>query len=92
MGVTMIKNDQGEKVDTRIVTEWRMWIDYRKLNKTTRKDYFPLSFIDQMLERLAKHSHFCFLDGYLGFFQIPFHLDDQEKTIFTCPYTTFSYQ
>ena len=71
---------------------WRMCIDYRKLNKATHKDHFPLPFIDQMLERLAKHSHFCYLDGYSGFFQIPIHPDDQEKTTFTCPYGTFAYR
>ena len=69
-----------------------MCIDYRKLNKATRKDHFPLPFIDQMLERLAKHSHYCYLDGYSGFFQIPIHPDDQEKTTFTCPYGTFAYR
>jgi Reverse transcriptase (RNA-dependent DNA polymerase) len=69
-----------------------MCIDYRKLNKATRKDHFPLPFIDQMLERLAKHTHFCYLDGYSGFFQIPIHPSDQEKTTFTCPYGTFAYR
>src|SRR3954447_12387708 len=69
-----------------------MCIDYRKLNKATRKDHFPLTFIDQMLERLAKHSHYCYLDGYSGFFQIPIHPDDQEKITFTCPYGTFAYR
>ena len=44
-----------------------MVIDFRKLNKATRKDHYPLSFIDQMLERLSKPTHFCFLDGYSGF-------------------------
>jgi hypothetical protein len=69
-----------------------MCIDYRKLNKATRKDHFPPPFIDQMLERLAKHSHFCYLDGYFGFFQIPIHPNDQEKTTFTCPFSTFAYR
>ncbi|CAN6542537.1 unnamed protein product [Malus baccata var. baccata] len=50
-GVTAIKNDENELVPTRIQTGWRVCIDYRKLNATTRKDHFPLPFIDQMLER-----------------------------------------
>ena len=91
-GVTVITNTKGESVAQRTQTGWRMCIDYRKLNKATRKDHFPLPFIDQMLERLAKHSHFCYLDGYSGFFQIPIHPDDQEKTTFTCPYGTFAYR
>ncbi|CAA7014737.1 unnamed protein product [Microthlaspi erraticum] len=45
-----------------------------------------------MLERLANHQYYCFLDGYSGFFQIPIHPDDQEKTTFTCPYGTYAYR
>ena len=44
-----------------------MCIDFRKLNKATKKDHYPLLFIDQMLERLSKNTHFCFLDGYSCF-------------------------
>ena len=69
-----------------------MCIDYRKLNKATKKDHFSLPFIAEMLERLANHSFFCFLDGYLGYLQIPIHLDDQSKTTFTCPYGTYAYR
>ena len=91
-GMTVIKNARDELISTRTVTGWRMCIDYHRLNQATRKDHFPLPFIDQMLERLARHSFFCYLDGYSGFFQIPIHPDDQEKTTFTCPYGTFAYR
>ena len=69
-----------------------MVIDFRKLNKATRKDHYPLLFIDQMLERLFKHTHFCFLVGYSGFSQILVSQPDQEKTTFTCPFGTFAYR
>jgi hypothetical protein len=62
------------------------------LNKATKKDHFPLPSLDEMLERLANHAYFCFLDGYSGFMQIPIHPDDQHKTTFTCPYGTFAYR
>nr|GEW06034.1 reverse transcriptase domain-containing protein [Tanacetum cinerariifolium] len=52
-GMTVIKNDENKLVPTRLVTGWRVCIDYRKLNEATRKDHFPLPFMDQMLERLA---------------------------------------
>ena len=91
-GMTVIKNEHNELIPTRTVTGWRMCIDYRKLNKATRKDHFPLPFIDQLLERLAQHSFFYYLDGYYGFFQIPIHPEDQEKTTFICPDGTFSYR
>ncbi|CAM8929737.1 unnamed protein product [Rhodiola kirilowii] len=90
-GMTGVKNDKNELIPTRTFTGWRMCIDFRKLNKATKKDHFPLPFIDQMLERLAKHDYFCYLDGYSGFFQIPIHPQDQEKTTFTCLYGTFAY-
>ncbi|GJS02094.1 reverse transcriptase domain-containing protein [Tanacetum coccineum] len=71
---------------------WRVCIDYRKLNEATRKDHFPLPFMDQMLERLARNQYYCFLDGFSGYFQIPIDPKDQEKTTFTCPYGTFAYR
>ena len=74
------------------MTGWRVCIDYRKLNTATRKDHFPLPFIDQMLDRLARHPHFCFLDGYSGYNQISIAPEDQEKTTFTCLYGTFAFK
>lgn len=87
-----MKNEKNELIPIRTVTGWRVYIDYRKLNDATRKDHFPLPFIDQMLERLAGHSHYCFLDGYSGYNQIPVAPEDQEKTTFTCSYGTFAYR
>jgi hypothetical protein len=69
-----------------------MCIDFGILNKVTKKDHYPLPFMDQMLERLSKHSHFCYLDGYSVFSQILVHKDDQEKTTFTCPFDTFAHR
>ena len=63
-----------------------------KLNKATKKDHFPLPFIDEMLEQLTNHSFFYFLDGYSGYHQILIHPDDQSKTTFTCPYGTYAYR
>ena len=91
-GFTVIRNEKNELIPTRTVTRWRVCIDYRKLNTTTRKDHYPLPFIDQMLDRLAKRPHYCFLDGYSSYNQIAIALEDQEKTTFTCPYGTFSFR
>ena len=90
-GITVVPNDKNELILQRIVTGYRMVIDFRKLNKATRKDHYPLPFIDQMLERLSKHTHICFLDGYYGLSQIPVSQADQEKTSFTCPFGTYAY-
>ena len=91
-GMTVIKNEKNELIPTRTMTGWRICIDYRKLNKATRKDHFPLPFIDQMLDKLAGHQYYCFLDGYSGYNQIAIAPEDQEKTTFTCPYGTFAFR
>ena len=88
----MVQNDKGEDVSTRLTTSWRVCINYRKLNAVTKNDHFPLSFIDQVLERVSRHLFYCFLDGYSGYFQIEIDLEDQEKTTFTCPFGTFAYR
>ena len=64
---TVIRNEKNELIPTRTVTGWRVCIDYRKLNTAIRKDRYPLPFIDQMLDMLLGHSHYCFLDGYSGY-------------------------
>nr|GEX39718.1 reverse transcriptase domain-containing protein [Tanacetum cinerariifolium] len=70
-GFTVVENEENELIPTRLVTGWRVCIDYRKLNDVTRKDHFPLPFMDLMLERLVGNEYYCFLDGFSGYFQIP---------------------
>ena len=88
VGVTVTMNEKGEEIQTRLPTKWRVYIDYRKLNSATKKDHFPLPFMDQM----TRSNYFCFLDGYSGYNQMAIHPDDQEKTTFTCPFDTFAFR
>ncbi|RDX94455.1 Retrovirus-related Pol polyprotein, partial [Mucuna pruriens] len=90
-GMIVMRNQHDELVPMRIHNTWRVCIDYRRLNQVTRKDHFPLSFIDQVLEKLAGKSHYCFLDGFSGYMQIHIAPEDQHKTTFTCPFGTFAY-
>nr|GEW73756.1 reverse transcriptase domain-containing protein [Tanacetum cinerariifolium] len=91
-GMTVVENEDNELIPTRLVTGWRVCIDYQKLNDATRKDHFLLPFVDQMLKRLAGNEFYCFLDGFFEYFQIPIDPQDQEKTTFTCPYGMFAYR
>ena len=90
-GMTVVKKDKNEIISTRTGIRWRVCIDYRKLNKATRKDHFPLPFIDKMLDRLAGHAFYCFFDGYSGYNQIIIAPEDQEKTTFRCPYGNYAF-
>ncbi|GJR60036.1 hypothetical protein Tco_1502198 [Tanacetum coccineum] len=67
-GMTVVKNDENDLIPTRLVTGWRVCIDYRKLNEATRKDHFPLPFMDQMLERLAGKPILLFPRWLFGLF------------------------
>ncbi|GJR63893.1 reverse transcriptase domain-containing protein [Tanacetum coccineum] len=67
-GMTVVENEDNELIPTRLVTGWRVCIDYLKLNDATRKDHFPLPFMDQMLERLGEMNtiekcHFMVKEG-----------------------------
>ncbi|RDX68938.1 Retrovirus-related Pol polyprotein from transposon 17.6, partial [Mucuna pruriens] len=76
-GMTVTKNQHDELVPLRIQNSWR--------------DHFPLPFIDQVLEKLAGKSHYCFLGGFSGYMQIHIAPEDQHKTTFTYPFGTFAY-
>ena len=88
----VIMNSKNELIPTRTVTEWRICMDYHKLNAATKKDHFPLSFIHEMLDKLARNELFYFLDGYSSYNQIMIALEDQEKKTFTYPYGTFAFR
>ena len=91
-GMTVIKKENNDLFPIRAMSRWRIFIDYRKLNKATRKDQCPLPFTDQMLDRLEGHEFYCFLDGYSGYNQIVIAPKDQEKTTFTTLMVLFHFE
>jgi hypothetical protein len=88
----VVENAARELIPQCTTTGWRVCIDYQKLNSHIRNDHFPLPFIDQILERLASQSYYCFLDGYSRYNQVAIDPQDQEMTKFTCPFGTFAYR
>jgi hypothetical protein len=72
--------------------KWRICVDFQELNKATHRDYFPLPFIDQVLDTLSRKKYFSFLDGFSGYNQIQIAPEDQEKATFTCPWGTYTYR
>ena len=91
-GITTVHNEKGEEIPTRLTTGCRVCIDYRRLNEVTRKDHFPLPFMDQLMERISSYTFYCFLDGYSGYFQIEIAAEDKEKTTFTFSFGTYAYR
>ena len=76
----------------KVTRKWHICVDFRELNKATLKDYFPLPFIDQVLDTFSGKKYFSFLDGYTRYNQILIAPKDQDKTTFTCPSGPFSYR
>jgi hypothetical protein len=72
--------------------KWRICVDFQELNKSTHRDYFPLPYIDQVLDTLSGKKYFSFLDGFSGYNQIKIAPEDQENTTFTCPWGTYAYR
>jgi hypothetical protein len=72
--------------------KWRICVDFRELDKATYRYYFPLPFIDQLLDTLFGKIYFSFLDEFSGYNQIQISPEDQEKTKFTCPWGTYAYR
>ena len=67
----------------------RVCVDYRKLNAATVTDAFPLPFTDGILDAVARHEIYSFLDGFSGYNQVRMHPDDPEKTTFVIEWGVF---
>jgi ribonuclease HI len=71
--------------------EIRLCVDFRDLNKFSKKDNYPLPKMEHLLQRILGATVMSFIDGFLGYNQIYVHPDDQEKNAFTTPWGTFMY-
>ncbi|KAK1649138.1 hypothetical protein QYE76_066943 [Lolium multiflorum] len=71
-GMTVVPNDNDELIPQRIVVGYRMCIDFRKVNKVTKKYHYPLPFIDQMLERCMSAIFHGFCESIVEVFMDDF--------------------
>ncbi|KAK1662716.1 hypothetical protein QYE76_050875 [Lolium multiflorum] len=71
-GMTVVPNDNDELIPQRIVVGYRMCIDFQKVNKVTKKDHYPLPFIDQMLERCMSAIFHGFCESIVEVFMDDF--------------------
>nr|GEV64669.1 DNA-directed DNA polymerase [Tanacetum cinerariifolium] len=79
-GFAVVENKDNELIPTCLVTGWSVCIDYQKLNEATRKDHFPLPFMDQMLERL-EGNQLCNAPGTFQRCMMAIFHDMIEKTM-----------
>lgn len=91
-GITVVSNESNELIPTRSVNEWTVFLDYYKLNKTTREDNFHFLLLTRCLKKIGRTWVFCILDGYFDYNQIVVAPKDKEKTTVTCPYGTFAFR
>jgi hypothetical protein len=89
-GLTVVKNEKNELISQRTVTRWRIYIDYRKLNKATNNDHSPTVHCRDARE-VSKSRLFLLSLWILGVHANSHSPDDQHKTTFTCHYGTFAY-
>ncbi|XP_069143395.1 uncharacterized protein [Solanum lycopersicum] len=91
-GMIVVPNEKNDLIPMRSVAGCRVCMDYRSLKAWTKKDHFPMPFMDLMLDRLTGKGWYCFLHCYSGYNQISIAPQDQEKTTSTCPYGTFAFK
>lgn len=70
VGMTVVPSENNDLVTIHLVMRWRVCMNYHNLNLWTEKDYLPMTFMDEMLDRLAGKGWYYFLDGYSVFNQI----------------------
>jgi ribonuclease HI len=71
--------------------EIRLCVDFRNLNRSSRKDNYPLPNMEHILQRVTGTSRISMIDGFFGYNQISVMPEDREKTTFTTPWGTFMY-
>jgi hypothetical protein len=71
--------------------EIRLCVDFRNLNRSSKKDNYPLPKMEHILQRVTGASRISMIDGFSGYNQISVLPEDREKTTFTTPWGTFMY-
>ena len=67
-------------------------MDFQDLNKACLKNEFPLPNVDILVDAVASHEHFSFMDGYSKHNQIFMDLVDAPKTAFRTPFRNYFYR
>jgi putative transposase len=67
-------------------TIWRICVDYKEINKRTKKNDHPLPNAMNQIQKMAGHKFYCFLDLKDGFWHIIINPKNREKTAFVTPF------
>jgi hypothetical protein len=71
--------------------EIRLCVDFRNLNRSSKKENYPLPKMEHILQRVTGASRISMIDGFSGYKQISVLPEDKEKIAFTAPWGTFMY-
>jgi hypothetical protein len=66
-------------------------VDYCKLYAQTKKDPFPLPFLDSILDYVVGHEMYYFMDGYSSYNQVKMAKEDKEKITFISEWGAYAY-
>lgn len=80
--IVLVQKKTGDK---------RLCVDYRALNRKTKKEHYPLPRIEDQLDQLAGNKVFTSLDLASGYYQIPIAEESRHKTAFVTPDGQFEY-
>lgn len=75
-------------VPKKMTSKIRVCQDFRKLNGATKKDHHPLPFTYPILDHVARHEMYSFLNGFSGYNQVSIRKHDKDKTTFTTDWGT----
>ena len=73
-------------------TKLNICVYFRELNKVTLIDPFPTPYADEILNEVAGHECYSFIDEFSGYNQVPIPKEDQKKTTFVCEFGSFTYK
>ncbi|KAL4084279.1 hypothetical protein QTP88_028104 [Uroleucon formosanum] len=88
--IFLVPKGQPQGTKNKTASEYRMVLDYRRVNEKTLKEAFPLPIIQNIYDSLAGNKYFSCLDAMSGFHQLK--LNDNSKEITSFSTSTGHYQ
>jgi len=76
-------NVVSKKPDAQGKPQYRVCVDFRRLNQITVRGAFPIPRIDEILDQLGRSRYYSTLHLASGYHQVPIRPEDRQKTAFS---------